>query len=293
MNPLAEKLQTKYAEDKSTQAHTQEHDEVLIGLDRVQRAVLQGHQAQIAAQAAHEPSVTVKNPVESVKTPDVGKVVNAIEQLIRVQKAVKVDYSPIVKELKALIPVLKAIPLQIEMPEAPEEVDIGNFEEITPLLEGIKTSLETLVKAEARELVVPTPVVEVNERELDLTPLIKTNQAVIKAIESIHIPEIPPDDDTMIMQALAQVEDAVRTLRFPIPTVSTDPLIRYKVADIDDAGTVQYFGQVANDGTWIIVKEDDSVSPKTIRYASGANNYPTNWTGRASLTYGYLYSLVY
>ena len=283
MNPLAEKLQEKYATDKGSQAHTQEHDEVLIGLDRVQRAVLQGHQAAIAAHAAHEPIVTVKNPVESVKTPDVGKVVNAIEQLIRVQKAVKTDYTPIVRELRALIPVLKAIPQQIEMPEPTEEVEISNFEEITPLLEAIKTSLETLVNAEARELVVPSPVVEVNERELDLSPLIKSNAAVIKAIESIHIPEIPVDDDTMIMQALAQVEDAVRTLRFPVPNHPTDPLIRYTPADIDDAGAVQYFGYVDMSGSWYIRRFDTGASPKTLRFAFGSSGY--DFTQRASYIY--------
>jgi hypothetical protein len=291
MNPLAEKSQQKWADLRDEQAHTKEHDEILIGLDRIQRATLQSHQASIAALAAHEPSVTVKNPVESVKTPDVGKVVNAIEQLIRVQKAVKTDYTPIVKELRALVPVLKSIPKQIEMPEPTEEVEITNFEEITPLLESIKTSLEALVNAEAKELVVSTPVVEVNEREIDFSPLTKSNEAVIKAIESIHIPEIPVDDDTMVMQALAQVEDAVRTLRFPIPTVATDPLIRFKIADIDDATAVHYYGNIDPNGAWYIMKEDSTA--KTYRYASGSRDYPTNWTNRAILTYDYMSSSLF
>ena len=289
MNPLAEKYQQKYANDAEDQASTKRHDEVLIGLDRVQRATIQGHQASIAALGSHEPSVTVKNPVESVRTPDVNKVVESIQQLIKVQKAVKTDYTPIVKELRALVPVLKAIPMQIEMPDSPEEVDIGNFDEITPLLQSIQTSLEKLVNAEARELVVPTPVVEVNERELDLAPLLASNAAVIKAIESIHIPEMPPDDNTMVMQALAQVEDAVRTLRFPIPTVSTDPLVRYKIADVDNGATIKYAGQIANDGSWVIEKVDNSSNPVTIRYTSGAGQYTAKWASRATLTYDYLY----
>ena len=293
MNPLAEKYQQKYANDAEDQASTKRHDEVLIGLDRVQRATIQGHQASIAALGSHEPSVTVKNPVESVRTPDVNKVVESIQQLIKVQKAVKTDYTPIVKELRALVPVLKAIPMQIEMPDSPEEVDIGNFDEITPLLQSIQISLEKLVNAEARELVVPTPVVEVNERELDLSPLLASNAAVIKAIESIHIPEMPPDDDTMVMQALAQVEDAVRTLRFPIPTVSTDPLIRYKAADEDASNPVQYFGMVANDGSYVILKRDTSGLIVTDRYTGGSKSYPTSWTGRASLTYDYMYTALY
>ena len=90
------------------------------------------------------------------------------------QKAVKTDYTPIVKELRALVPVLKAIPMQIEMPDSPEEVDIGNFDEITPLLQSIQTSLEKLVNAEARELVVP---LNIRNQPIDPTAFILSSAA--------------------------------------------------------------------------------------------------------------------
>lgn len=73
------------------------------------------------------------------------------------------------------------------------------------------------------------------------------------------------------------------------PVVTT--FDNYHVSDIDDAGTVKYYGFVDADGNWYIMKEDTSVSPKTYRYASGGVDYTTNFTDRASLSYSYFNSI--
>lgn len=64
-----------------------------------------------------------------------------------------------------------------------------------------------------------------------------------------------------------------------------DPTITYKISDIDTASDPKYYGNVAADGSWYIMKE--STSGGTFRYANGTSSYSTNWTGRASLTYDY------
>lgn len=80
------------------------------------------------------------------------------------------------------------------------------------------------------------------------------------------------------------------TLEWEVATTSvesTDPTSGYKISDIDDAGNPSYYGYVNSGGNWYIM-EINSVN-KTYRYASGAANYTTNWTGRAGLSYGYFY----
>lgn len=61
----------------------------------------------------------------------------------------------------------------------------------------------------------------------------------------------------------------------------------YLICDSDDTGAVKYYGFEDVEGRWYILKEDTSVSPKTYRLTKGNSGYSTNFTNRASLTYGY------
>ena len=70
-----------------------------------------------------------------------------------------------------------------------------------------------------------------------------------------------------------------------------DPLIRYKVANVDDDGTPNYYGYVNITGGWYIMKEIISVGADTYRYSSGTANFVSNWAGRTVLTYSYLYEV--
>jgi hypothetical protein len=64
-----------------------------------------------------------------------------------------------------------------------------------------------------------------------------------------------------------------------------DPTDPYKISDVDDAGSPQYYGFLDRDDHWFIMKVDTTA--KTYRYIAGPSNYPTNWTNRATLTYDY------
>ena len=59
----------------------------------------------------------------------------------------------------------------------------------------------------------------------------------------------------------------------------------YKISDIDDSSDPSYFGFLNKDGHWYIMEQN--TANKTYRYASGADDYSTNWEGRAGLTYSY------
>lgn len=62
------------------------------------------------------------------------------------------------------------------------------------------------------------------------------------------------------------------------------PTDGYTLAQLDDAVTETYFGYLNKDGGWYILKEDSS---SNYRYVKGSSSFPTNWTNRAGLSYGY------
>jgi len=67
---------------------------------------------------------------------------------------------------------------------------------------------------------------------------------------------------------------------------SEDLTVKYKITDIDDAGSPKYFGFTDKDGNWFIM----SLTTTEARYARSTSGYATNWTGRAGLTYDYFYN---
>ncbi|BCX15082.1 MAG: hypothetical protein KatS3mg088_765 [Patescibacteria group bacterium] len=60
------------------------------------------------------------------------------------------------------------------------------------------------------------------------------------------------------------------------------PTDGYKISRIDD-GTPAYYGFTNKDGEWFIMKEDSSGN---YTYAVGSTDFASNWTNRASLSYG-------
>lgn len=298
---LADNYQEKWANERAVSAHQTEHDEVLTGLDRVQRAVLQGHQANIAALATIEPNVTVKNQIDAATPKDINKVVATIQDLIAVQKKQKpTDLAPLVKAVNQLVPLLRNLPKQIDIPDN-DTVEVTNLGELRVVLEDILLSLRAANEREAAEaektITVTAPDVVIQEREFDLSPITAAQDRIVEAINASKV-VIPPDDDTEILTALAEVKDTIANLRFPIPNVPTDPLIRYKTADVEEVDgtgnplTVKYYGMITNDGGWMIMRDDSTSTPRQIRYAGGFRDYPDAWTSRATLTYGYLYNAV-
>jgi hypothetical protein len=64
-----------------------------------------------------------------------------------------------------------------------------------------------------------------------------------------------------------------------------DLLDRFRISDIDDAGDTKYFGNLAMNGEWYILREDTVA--KQYRYARGQGGFAAAFTGRAGLSYDY------
>ena len=71
--------------------------------------------------------------------------------------------------------------------------------------------------------------------------------------------------------------------------VNDSDKVFYFASDIDKASDPKYYGFVDARGTWFIIRENQSLGQ--FRYTKGKTDYTTNWTGRADLTYGYLYEV--
>ncbi len=61
----------------------------------------------------------------------------------------------------------------------------------------------------------------------------------------------------------------------------------YEISDEDNASIPKYYGYLNTSGLWIIQQYNETTG--AYRYFQGRSDYSTNWTNRASLSYG-LYS---
>jgi len=216
----------------------------------------------------------------------------AIQQLEKTVKASKVDNSQVIAAIRELIPTLKAIPSAIKMPEAPEpteSVEVTNLKDLlTPLTDSL-TGVKSAIEAQKLDPKVNVAAPNVKVAAPELGPLLTQLGNVEKAVKAIKFPTIPepkPIDLSSVTEATNATTKAINDLTFPVASATpTDPFVRYLPADIDDVGTVQYFGFTDVQGHWYIQKFDTSTSPKTIRFTAGNSDYSTNFANRAGLTY--------
>jgi len=64
-----------------------------------------------------------------------------------------------------------------------------------------------------------------------------------------------------------------------------DLLDRFRASDVDDAGDTKYYGFIAMNSEWYLLREDTIA--KNYRYVRGQGAYPTAWTNRTTLEYNY------
>lgn len=166
----------------------------------------------LAAFIKQNQEVTVKNQPKfptSISTPDVEKVVAAIEKLVQVAD----DDQPILDALADVKNAINNLPTKIVIPETEkvESVEVSNqidytpkFDELTKAVGKIDTTPEVNVSA---------PVVKV--AATDLTPLADKLDQLLTAVGNIKIPTVPKFDTSAITSAVNDVNTAITSLRFP------------------------------------------------------------------------------
>lgn len=216
--------------------------------------------------------------------------------------------------INKLIPIIKEI-------EIPKSVKITNFQEqkesheadLTELLKSlddIKAALSSIElnptinvsPSPAPKITIPKPNVNVTS-EVDFSPLLKALKPLSLISDKASKPiTVRNSDGRRFEKALEKsTEKMAKVLVNNNGMTNTDfrdtrrkyddPLARYKVANVDDDGSPNYYGYVAANGDWYIMKETLSPGANTYRYSVGVNNFPSNWSGRAVLEYSYIYEV--
>jgi len=70
--------------------------------------------------------------------------------------------------------------------------------------------------------------------------------------------------------------------------ISFNPAEAFAIAKVDDDGdetSVHYYGYLRADGAWYIMQESKSGNETTYQYYTGASDFSTGWTNRATLGY--------
>jgi hypothetical protein len=312
MNNKLETMQVKLGEivDKRTQQERHKQNlQSMASLEKTVRSSISGLGTYLGDKTL---KTEVVNQLKSISTPDVDKVVKAIEKLDKALANKDVDLSPLVKGLSAVEQQLKLIPKEhADAPEAVESVSVSNLSEIDlkPLekaIKGLKINPEVHVKP------------EVNVEAPNLSPIKDALADVIDAIK--QIPLAPETDLSKVEKKLDKsnellkeivekpmgggggggngtpyVDDTGRAVHVelvggavPITgsiTASASTLADYSVNDIEE-DTTSYFGYTKPDGTWLV----KSLTDTSVSYATETNNgavtsYTDAWTNRVTLTY--------
>ena len=118
-------------------------------------------------------------------------------------------------------------------------------------------------------------------------------QIALETAMSNYLATIATDGNTTASELVA-IEGLITTLNTIIATSAKQDLLialanptdKYGISETDRATTPYYYGFVDKDGGWYIMKEVvNSATSSTFTYVTGASNFSTAWTARASQTY--------
>lgn len=189
------------------------HEQILLSNRAIAETIGNATRAIAAVIKSNEPSVTVKNqPVfpSSIKTPDIEKVVSAIEELAKVTD----DDQPLLDALAELKQSIDGLPSKIIIPENEkvESVEISNqidytskFEKLAEAVSKIDTKPE--IKVQPTQVKIP---------KTDYSPLLDALSKVESAVSDIQIPESPTLDLSPLISATEAVQQSISNLKFPV-----------------------------------------------------------------------------
>lgn len=161
------------------------HEENIAHTDNVAQTVLSATSALIKYLEGHTSKTEVVNQLESISTPDVKYVVEALQVLDQtLQKLESTDLSEVTGVMRELLNEARQIPK--ELPQLPEPaIPIDYTKQFSSMLEAIK-GVEKVVKAqklvaEAPVVHVPEPTVHVQAPDLDpiTTSIKKLDKTVV------------------------------------------------------------------------------------------------------------------
>lgn len=177
-----------FAADADRRLRTEQHLKAVAQLSQLEGNVLRAIELLVKFLDKKVTKTEVINQLREVSTPDVLKVVAAVEKLDGTVQQNKLDLSGVEQELKNAVEQLKQVPKTLpDAPEAIESVKVSNLSDIDlkPLLDAIN----------ALDLKVEAPIVNVDAPKVDVAaPDLKPIKAIftdlLKAVNKIKMPDV-------------------------------------------------------------------------------------------------------
>lgn len=128
-----------------------------------------------------------------------------------------------------------------------------------------------------------------HQPELDTSELEASIAKLDKSVANIKIVESKVDLNPIVKQIKA-IKNVVNVPEVPTKVIKqTDIFEIYKPADTEEIGSSEYYGYLAKDGKWFIMRVSDSNGSKRYRYATGTKQY--DFSNKEKLSYKYINEL--
>lgn len=241
------KLQEINEQKANDEVQTKRHNELLLDNTKTQEVFVKSISALVQFLDNKVTKTEVVNQLKEVSTPDVYKVVNALDSLHDTLKTHEnTDLSEVTNLLSSLVDEAKQIPKEIPTQEKIELKDYSKH------FTSLETAIKTIEKAiKAQDLKVEAPIVNVPETTVnveapDLKPLETSigsgSKDVVKAVKGIKIPELNTDP---IEKLLKKTNKLLGELPDLMPTGGSGG---GRVSPYEDSNGVPSFVQLTVDG---------------------------------------------
>lgn len=305
-----------FAADADRKLRTEQHLKAVAQLSQLEGNVLRAIELLVKFLDKKVTKTEVINQLREVSTPDVLKVVAAVERLDDTVQQNKIDLSGVEQELKNAVEQLKQVPKTLpDAPEAIESVKVSNLSDI---------DLKPLLKAvNALDLKVEAPIVNVDAPKVDvaapdLKPIKELFTKLLAGVKAIKMPDVKVEAtdtkkiedelekqtaklDELIKQpkggggggsGVSFQDSAGRPVRVEleadgsIPTTGTSQSLDYSLVQFDDTSSAsyEYYAYMDKDANWYIKRLTTATNLFEFT-APVATSYSTGWTNRATLTY--------
>lgn len=303
---LVEETKQRSQDQQKTKDRFSDLSSLVKSSDAVQQAIIETTRVLLTYLSDNNLTTEVKNfpaPVTSVETPDVAKVVKAVNNLESSLKAKGTDFTPVVEALKEIESCVDKLPKEYPKPPEPlKSVEINNLKQLVDEVKKVSDKIDKQ-KLDPKITVKPTDV------KIDLKPLEEKLEKLLEKefSKEIEFPEIPETDLAPLATAIQEVKDAINNQQFPVPnftsafqdsdgptpaTLEADGLIPVATTGrvlkklIDDTTTanVTYIGEAVlgsatGDSVWRIKKIDESSGVSITWSGTG---FDAEWDERAT-----------
>lgn len=130
-----------------------------------------------------------------------------------------------------------------------------------------------------------------NQPELDISGIVNSIDELKASIGNIKIKQHNIDLEPVVKQ----IKEIKSVVKVNVPEQKTEIIKQddifsiYKPADVEEVGSIEYYGYVSKNGKWFIMRVVNSKTGKKYRYAT--NNKQYNFKNKDNLDYKYLNEL--